>query len=74
MKMTPLTNFLYKPIEIKVEEEISRIVSEENKKKVEEHFEGMSNLEGTINYNKMWDLRKRIFPKAVEPHSKERQR
>ena len=41
--------------------------AESNRKLVMENFEALSSTDGTVNTNGMWKLKKKVFPKHVNP-------
>ena len=49
-----------------VEAKITDLVAEENRNKVIENFQQMSNPDGAMNTNGMWKLTKKMFPKNRE--------
>ena len=53
-----------------IEKEISEISADEKANKVKKQNEGMSNISGEFNANKMWSLKKQLFPKLREPMAK----
>ena len=56
-------------LEVKLSElemEISKLCSEENRKKVVENFQTLSNTDGSTNINGLWNLKRKVFPKNAE--------
>ena len=49
-----------------VENEIADMVAEENRIKVVENLEKLSDTDGLVNTNGMWNLKRKIFPKNKE--------
>ena len=56
----------------KVEEEISKMSSEENRNIVINNFKGLSNVDGSTNNMGIWNIKKKVFPKntAALPFAK----
>ena len=50
-----------------VEEELASKCAEDNKEKIKEELSGMKCDEGGINPGKLWNLRKKLFPKSRDP-------
>ena len=57
-----------------VEVQASDIVAETNRNKVIENFKSLSQLDGKMNTNNMWNLKRKVFPKNKEslPFAKKR--
>ena len=51
---------------LKLEEEICEYVAESNRNKVVENFKELANPEGIFQTNKMWSLKRKVFPKNKE--------
>ena len=49
-----------------VEVQVSDIVAETNRNKVIENFKSLSQLDGKMNTNNMWNLKRKVFPKNKE--------
>ena len=46
--------------------QVSDIVAETNRNKVIENFKLLSQQDGKMNTNNMWNLKKKVFPKNKE--------
>ena len=49
-----------------IESQITKSVAEENLRKIKENFEQLSNPDGLININGMWNIKRKLFPKNKE--------
>ena len=49
-----------------IENQISENVAEENRSKIKEHFQKLSNPDGLLNTNGMWSIKRKMFPKNRE--------
>ena len=49
-----------------IEKQITDSIAEENLKKIKENFLHLSNPDGLININGMWNLKRKLFPKNRE--------
>jgi hypothetical protein len=51
---------------LNLEEQVSELVAEENRNKVMENFKSLSNQDGNLNNNNMWNVKRKVFPKNKE--------
>ena len=51
----------------KVEEKLSELCAEENKKKILEEIAGIERDEGGTHSGELWQLMKKLFPKSRDP-------
>ena len=51
---------------LNLEEQVSELVAEENRNKVMENFKSLSNQDGNLNNNNMWNIKRKVFPKNKE--------
>ena len=49
-----------------VEKKVSTLTADENRKKVVDNFELLSNTDGSTNTNGLWNLKRKVFPKNAE--------
>ena len=47
-----------------INQELTKIVAEENRKQVYDNFEKLSNTDGTTNNNGIWAIKRKLFQKT----------
>ena len=51
---------------VKLDIQVSKLVAEDNRNRVYENFKSLSNQDGNLNNNNMWNIKRKVFPKNKE--------